>query len=206
VTADGSAYVLSRAAGSVTTRRIDPAGVVGEPAAIGAGIPGEIRAAGDAASVHLLPLDAWMPVPVPGAPADPGLSMGRPIPGGSQLVSVIHGDAIRVGVASGGQVHHAVELRSSASLGELALADVDGHGGYWIVVRVWRDRPAPADRYQVVHVTADGRVATFTTSCAAFADGATLSRFRMGGDRGLYRITSSPEGVRIARYGTGGNR
>ncbi len=207
VTADGSAYVLSRTAdGRATARRIGPEGDVGEPTVIGAGIPAEIRASGDAAYAHLLPLDAWLPVRAPDGTGQGAPTVGRPVPGGSQLLSVVHEDAVRLGLVDGGVVRDAVELRSSAHLGELALADPDGRGGYWVVVRVWREAPSPADQYEVAHVTGDGRVSAFAAPSAAFADTATLSRFRLGGDGELYRITSSPEGVRIVRYQTGGDR
>jgi hypothetical protein len=207
VTADGSAYVMSRTTdGAATARRIGPEGDVGEPTVIGAGIPAEIRASGDAAYAHLLPVDAWLPVRPPGGTSRDAPTVGRPVPGGSQLLSVVHGDAVRLGLVRGGVVRDAVELRSSAPLGELALADRDGHGGYWVVVRVWRDGPSPADQYQVAHVAGDGQVSAFGAPSAAFADTATLSRFRLGGDGDLYQITSSPEGMRIVRYQTGGDR
>jgi hypothetical protein len=207
VTADGSAYVLARTTdGVVTSQRVDPGGDVGEPTVVGTGIPAEIRASGGAPYAHLVPLDAWLPVPVPGDPSQDTLTVGRPVPGGSQLLSVVHGNTVRLGVVHGGAVRDAVELRSAAPLGELALADRDGHGGYWVVVRVWRDGAAPADQYEVAHVTDGGRVSAFAVPSAAFADAATLSRFRLGGDGNLYQITSSPEGMRIVRYRTGGDR
>jgi hypothetical protein len=107
---------------------------------------------------------------------------------------------VRLGIVQHGRVHRPVELRSLYRFGEVALAEVDGAGGYVVVIRVWRWRPEPADQFQVVHIS-KGRVAeTFAVSSRSFADTPPLSHFRLGPDGRLYEAVTSPAGIRIVRF------
>lgn len=203
---DGTAYVLASTGGldgTATIQRIGPDGRrLGEGFPAGQGMAAEVRMAGDRPFVHQLPADAWTS---PGGGAAPALSVGRPLAGGGQLLTVVRGNAVRLGlVDAAGRVGGAVELTSSAALGELALGEPDGRGGYVVVVHVWRDGPAAADRYQVIHVSADRSISTFTVPNEEFAETAPLSKFRLGPDGALYQLTSSPDGMRIVRYQIGG--
>jgi hypothetical protein len=126
------------------------------------------------------------------------------LPDGGELLKVIDARSLRLATVRGGVATGAVQLDSSVDLGEVALAEPDGRGGYVAVVRVWRDRPMPADQYQVMHVTAEGRVTAFCVRSHAYAQTAALSVFRLGRDGRLYQLTSGPAGMRVLRYRIGG--
>ena len=91
-------------------------------------------------------------------------------------------------------------------LGEVGLADSDGHGGYWLVVRVARTAPTPADQYEVLHIRGTRVLTVFATASHSFAEARPLSRFVLGKDGALYQMTSSPEGMSIVRYDLKGER
>ena len=101
-----------------------------------------------------------------------------------------------------------VELTPPAgvSLGEVALTEDDGRGGYWVVVRVSADPPAAADQYEVLHVRAGRRIKAFAVSSRSFADVPPMARFVLGRDGALYQMTSSPEFLRVLRYDLGEER
>ena len=201
---DGSAFVLSRSEGSLQVRRVSGSGSVSAPALLGEGVPGELRVAGGRAYANLLPTDAWTEVPAPGEELgiSPGVDPGLPLPGGRELLRVARSDSVRLGTVLGGQVTDAVELRSTANIGDVALAEPDGSGGYWVVVHVWQQEPT-ADQYQVVDVRGGRVFTTFAVSAQQFATAPPLNRFRLVGGS-LYQMTSSPEGLQIVRYGLGG--
>ena len=210
VAANGSAYVLTRDprdGSRLQVRTVSPVGRVTAVVPVGTGIPAEIRTAGAGAYVHLLPLDAWVPVPGTGAAtsvAEP--SVGRPLPSGDSLLRSVAGNALRLGTVSGDEVRRAVELRSTRRLGEAPLAEPDGRGGYWAVVHVWRAAPHAADQYEAVHVL-DGRVVrAFAAPRREYAQAAPLSTFRIGADGALYQLQTQAAGLRIVRYRIGGNR
>ena len=145
-------------------------------------MPSELRTAGDAAYLHVLPEDDWLPAPGTG-PATTGRPLGR----GDQLLKVVDGNAVRLATVSAGTVQHAVELDFSQNVGEIALAEPDGAGGYLAVVHVWQASPA-ADQYDVVHVTSDDAVKTLSIPNEDYADAMPLSRIRLGGDGALYAL------------------
>ena len=161
----------------------------------------ELRAADDDPYVHLLPEDAW----IPGTSSGPATT-GRPVAGGEELLKVVDGHSVRLGTVVAGEVTNPVELTFRPNVGELALAEPDGADGYWAVVHLWTDSPAPADQYQVVHVGADLAVTTFAVSNESYAGSMPLSKFRLGQDGALYALQSSADGVRIVRYDIGGAR
>ncbi len=156
--------------------------------------------AGSQAFVHVLPLDAWV-----SGTGDDGswLVSGRPLGDGNQLLRVVTGDGVRLGTVAGQAVSHAVELRFSQHVGEIALAEPDGAGGYLAVVRTWRAGTNPADQFQVVRLGPGGSVRTFALPRAEYAAVPPASRFRLGRDGALYQMTSSPAGMRIVRYDLG---
>jgi hypothetical protein len=209
VAANGAAYVLARDprdGSRLQVRTVSPAGRATAVVPVGTGIPAEIRTAGTDAYVHLLPLDAWIPVPGTGgaSPADP--SVGRPLASGDALLRSVAGNDLRLGTVSGGELRRAVELRSTRRLGEAPLAEPDGRGGYWAVVHVWRGPPHAADRYEVVHVLEGRVVRAFIAFRREYVQSAPLSAFRIGGDGALYQLQTNGAGVRIVRYGIGGDR
>jgi hypothetical protein len=163
------------------------------------GLPVKLAVADARPFIHLLPTDEWSRVGRPNEELTPG----RPLGAGEQLLSVVRHGAVRLGTSQGGQVREAVELAFPANVGDLQLAAPDGAGGYVVVVHLWRDAPA-ADQYQVVHVAHSRVVQTFAVARRDFARTAALSSFRLGPDRLLFQLTSSPDGVRVLRYRIGG--
>lgn len=85
-------------------------------------------------------------------------------------------------------------------MGALLLAEPDGDDGYWLVVHIWRERPTPADQYQVLHVSGGRIASTFAVGDDRFAETPPRSRFRMGPDGHLYQLRTSPDGMRIVRF------
>jgi len=73
-----------------------------------------------------------------------------------------------------------------------------------VVVNVARGGPSPADQYQVVRVRGDRVVSTFAVARHDFAHCDPLSRFRLGPDGDLYELASSSDGIRVVRFGIGG--
>ena len=204
---DGSAYVLNRLDGSVAIRLLTPAAGLGPRIPVGEALAAHLHAAGDAAYVNLLPLDGWVKVPatapeirsdVLGAP-----SVGRPLGPDTELLRVGNGSDVRLATVDAGVVSNGVRVHSDRPLGDVALAEPDGRGGYWCVVRVWRDGPVPADQYEVAHVRGTEVLEAFAVANRAFAETPPLSRFRLGPDGVLYQLATSPRGMRILRYELG---
>jgi hypothetical protein len=204
VAEDGSALVLSRAEGSLVVRRVDPSGGVGAPAALGQGIPGQVRVSGGQDLASVFPLDGWVDVPAPGAALGdhPAVHAGRPVGAGAELLRVVRPQSVRLGMVVGGRVVDAAELVSPYQVGECALAESDGHGGYWVVLHVWRETPVAMDQYQAAHVRDDILLDSFAVPNQRFASMPIFNRFRMA-DGSLYQMTSSPEGMQIVRYRLG---
>jgi hypothetical protein len=186
-------------------RTIDPDGLTRIVSSSVPGKPSEIRRSGDHLFVRLLPEDGW----VPAATVDDGrlaLRTGRPLGNGRELVVAGTADRVRVGFVSGGRVHRAIELTSATRLGSVQLAEPDGSGGIWIVVHAARDGANPADRYQVIHVTRDRSLTSFTTPSGGYAESMALSRFRLGPDGAIYQMRTAADGVGIYRYEPRGSR
>jgi hypothetical protein len=196
VTDRGVSYVTDREGGEAVVRRIDPAGRPGPPVPLGEGIPSQVRTMGERAFVHLLPLDAWVPVSAEDS-ARP--RVGMPVDPDAELLRVGREEFVRLGFASNDRVSDAIELRFDGKVGDVPLAERDDEGGFVAVVHVWRDDP-PADQFQVVRATGGGVLSTFAVSDSRFADTPPLSRFRVGRDGHLYQLTTSPRGIRILRF------
>jgi hypothetical protein len=204
VSEGGEAYVSSSAgagvARAVDLRRIEPGmRVSAAPVVAGHGIPERLTLVGGRPYLRMLPEDEWGAA----SGSDGRLAVGRPLPDGAQLLSVVRGRTVRLGVVRGGAVTGAVELSFGCDVGELALAEPDGHGGYVVVVHVARQRPA-ADQYQVVHESGGRVLTTFALARHDFAHAAALSRFRLAPDGSLYQLASFPDGVRVVRFAMGG--
>jgi hypothetical protein len=190
--------VLDQADGSIRWRMVEPSGRVTAAVELGRGIPSDIRPLGDDVFAHVLPLDAWVRVTRSGLS---GISTGRPLHSGGQLLRIASERSLRLGTLSGGRVQGAVEIRSKERFGEVALAEPYGRDGYVVVVRVWRQQPSPADQFQVIHLGASGRVLeTFAVSSAAVADASPTGRFRLGPDGDLYELVTGRDGARIVRF------
>ena len=209
VAADGTAYVLEVRDDVAEVRTVRPSGRLQLARALGEALSALVRTIGSRAYANLLPPDVWVPVPDPdetlGESLAPQAFAGAPIPGDAELVRIGTTESVRLATVSGDEASNAVEVHSDTSLGEVALAEPDGTGGYWCVVRVWREDPTPADQYQVFHISGGAIVESFGVSAEQFADTPPLSKFRLGSDGDLYQLTTSPGGVRIVRFDLGGN-
>jgi hypothetical protein len=209
ITPRGAAYVLDQPGSSLRVQWIDPAGRPASSASAGAGILSQIRAVGEQAFVNVLPMDAWVRIDAGGLKNALRIdrdhpTVARPLSGGSGLLRVGSENGVRLGRVLGPAVHDAVELRSTQSLGEVALAEPNGPHGYIMVVHVWRTAPTPADQYQVLRIAYGRVVESFAVGDQRFAETAALSKFRLGRDGHLYQMTEGPDGMRIVRYDLGG--
>ena len=207
VTADGTAHVLDVRNGVAHVQAIPASGVAPPAVPVGKALSSHIRAAGGSAFVNLLPTDAWVRVPTGRDPLPSPfagqLAVGHPIGGDAQLLRVGSSTAVRLAGVSGERLSNAVEIRSEVPLGDVALAEPDGSGGYLCVVRVWRGGPSPADQYQVLHIKRGKVVKTFAVSSEQYADTPPLSTFRLGRDGDLYQLATGPSGFRIFRFDLG---
>jgi len=208
---DGHAFVGGRMGSSIGVR--GPVGAASAQAfPLGLGILSQIKVVEGTAYARVLPLDAWIklmrPAPSEGLGGSQAISVGAPIPGGDELVRVGTEERLRIGTVVGGEVRSGVELTPPAGLafGEMALAESDGRGGYWLVVRVARLGVSSNDQFQVIHLREGRVVDTFAAPSRSFAQAPPLSRFVLGKDGGLYQMTSASDGMRIVRYDTRGER
>jgi hypothetical protein len=201
VTDQGVSYVADRDGRQAVVRRIGREGRLGPALRLGEGIPAQVRTLGERAFVHLLPLDAWLPVPADDSSESVGgpPTVGTPVAADTELLRVATERFVRLGFASMERVSDAVELRFGQKVGDVPLAEPDGEGGYVAVVHMWRDHP-PADQYQVVRVAGTRILSTFAVSDSRFADSPPLAKFRLGRDGHLYQLTTSPRGIRILRF------
>ena len=208
VASDGTAYVLAVKDDVAEVRAVSPSGGVQPAHPLGEALSAHVRSVGRQAFANLLPSDVWVGVPAgdesPTAALRPKTFTGAPIRGDAELVRIGTTGSIRLATVSRDEVLDEVEVRSDSPLGEVALAEPDGDGGYWCVVRVWREAPTPADQYQVLHISGGEIVESFAVSAEQFADTPPLSRFRLGSDGDLYQLTTSSSGVRILRFDLGG--
>jgi hypothetical protein len=205
---DGTVSVLDQRGRSLVVRQIGPGGGPIHTTSLGDGILSQIRAGGSGAFVHVVPLNEWVRADAArtGETDHAIPSVAQPLDSTRGLLKVINGTYLRLGTVRQGHVVNAVELRATNHLGEIALAEPDEGGGYWAVVRIWREEPVPADQYQVVHVVGARVVDTFAVADRQFAETAPLSVFRMGSDGTLYQLASFPSGIRVLAYTLEGAR
>ncbi|HEX2266670.1 MAG TPA: hypothetical protein VHI97_00530, partial [Actinomycetota bacterium] len=208
VASDGTAYVLAVKDDVAEVRAVSPSGSVQPARPLGEALSAHVRSVGRHAFANLLPSDVWVGVPARDESLTAALPRqtfaGAPVHGDAELMRIGTTGGVRLATVSGDGVSDAVEVRSDTPLGEVALAEPDGNGGYWCVVRVWREDPSPADQYQVLHISGGEIVESFAVSAEQFADTPPLSRFRLGSDGDLYQLMTSSSGVRILRFDLGG--
>ena len=108
---------------------------------------------------------------------------------------------VRLALVRGGRVVHAWLLRSPTSFGEVQLAEPYGDG-LLVVVRLWDEKHAV---FRVLRLEPDKLTSSFTVDPAEWAETASLSRFRLHGNR-LYQLRSDPSGIEIATFEIGGTR
>ncbi|HEX2069571.1 MAG TPA: hypothetical protein VHH54_05140, partial [Actinomycetota bacterium] len=174
VAADGTTYVLEVRDNVAEVRAVSPSGRVQPARPLAEALSGHVRTVGQEAYVNLLPADVWVPVPSGDetltSALPPRTLTGVPVPADSELVRIATTERVRLATVYKDQVWDAVEVHSETPLGEVALAEPDGYGGYWCVVRVWRETPTPADQYQVLHINGGKIVQSFGVSAEQFAD------------------------------------
>jgi hypothetical protein len=198
VARDGMIYVSRHVGGDLAVVRRTRSGRDPGTVSIGAAVLSQLRAGTSSAFAELLPMDAWVRVPAKGRHATTAIA-GRPVGRGERLVRVGTERFVRLGLVRNERVDAGVELRSAHRLGDVALAEPDGSGGYVVVVRVWRPRPA-ADQFQVIHVSKGRLIESFAVSSQAFTALPPLARFRMGPDGRLYELVTKSSGIRLVRF------
>jgi hypothetical protein len=198
VARDGMVYVSRQVGGELTVVRRTRSGRDPGTVSFGPTVLSQLRAGASSAFAELLPIDAWARVSAKGRRSNPDIA-GRPLSTGERLLRVGTERFVRLGLVRNERVKAAVELRSSHRFGDVALAEPDGSGGYVVVVRVWRPRPA-ADQFQVVHVSKGRLIESFAVSSQAFTALPPLARFRMGPDGRLYELVTKSSGIRLVRF------
>jgi len=191
----GAARVIDRSTGALVARRVDASGAASDPDPLTGAMVDAVRTVGGQWFGLVLPLDAWVALDGTSEP-----SAGLPLPGGGAILTVARPSGLRLATSTrDGRIEDAVELRATARIGEVALAESDGRAGVWIVVHLWGESPA-ADQYQVMHLLGTRVLGSFAVADLAFADTPPLSRFRMGADGALYQLTSTAAGIQIIRF------
>lgn len=206
---DGTAWVLddggSRAPAPVV-RAYDGNGRGVAQAVLQAQIGDMLRAGPGGPVVHSYPSEMWLPVGSGQNAHSPdqqlrGARSGRPVAGGRELVVSASSDAARFALVAGNRVLSAWRVASATNLGEVQLAEPSA-GGLTAIVRVWTDGNA---EFRVLQLAQNGLTGSFAVAPGEWAESAPLSRFRLRGGT-LYHLRSSPAGVEVVTYRTGGAR
>jgi hypothetical protein len=144
-----------------------------------------------------------MPVATGGRPLAEGGqrlagTVGRPFPGGSEVVVLRTGDEIRAQLTAANGARRSWRVTSSTPLAEIQLAEPLG-AGLLLVARVYtKDR----DEFVALVLGAEGLERTLSLESADWAETAPLSRFRLAGSS-LFQLGSTPAHVFVDRYDLG---
>lgn len=121
--------------------------------------------------------------------------VGRPLPGGGEVVLLRTAGEIRVAVTGPGGARHAWRVTSDTPLAEVQLAEPLG-SRLVLVARVYTDA---RDEFLVLVLGARGVEAKFSVPSSDWAETAPLSRFRLAGSS-LYQLGSTSAGPFVDRY------
>jgi hypothetical protein len=200
---DDSIYVLETVgspARAPQVRKFGPAGRALGVVDAAEASPSQIRMSSDGPVVLQHPSHLWMPVESGDMLLDPKdqrrrARVGRPLRGGSEVVSFRAGDDLRVALLVRGRVQRAWRLTCPDRLAEVQLAEPSADG-LVVVVRVYDD---DSDQFRVLTLDRSGIVDQFSVNSADWAETAPLSRFRLRG-RTLYQLGSNPAGAFVDAY------
>jgi hypothetical protein len=203
---DGTIYVLDAGRSHPVVRSFGPAGdlIAGTPLA--EAIADMVRVGSSGPLVHAYPSEMWLPTGQGRPPLSPeqqlsGAQVARSVDGGPAVVVRASPSEARFALVQGQHVVDSWLVRSSASLGEVQLAEPYGDG-LLVVVRLWNEKQA---EFRVLRLTRAGLAGSFAVERAEWAETASLSRFRLHSST-LYQLRSSPSGVEIAAFEIGGTK
>jgi hypothetical protein len=200
---DGTVYVLD----SSTTPVVRAFTAAGAPIAAGRlaePIADMIRVGPGGPLVHSYPSELWLPTGPDRPPFTPGRQLAsaraaRSVRGGRGVVVHASPSELKVALVRGDRVEHAWLLRGESTFGEVQLAEPYGDGMV-VVVRLWDEKHA---EFRVLRLAPEGIAQSFAVAPAEWAESASLSRFRLGGNT-LYQLRSDPSGIEIAKFQIGG--
>lgn len=120
---------------------------------------------------------------------------GRPLPDGSEVVTLRRDNEIRAALVGPGGVRRSWRVTSETPLAEVQLAETVG-SGLLIVARVYTDARA---EFLALVLDENGLAQRFSLETADWAETAPLSRFRVVGSS-LYQLGSTPQGLFVDRF------
>ena len=202
---DGTIYVLDSSA-RPTVRAFTAAGDPVAATRLAEPVADMVRAGPSGPLVHAYPSEMWLPTGAGLPPFGPehqlaAAKSARAVEDGLGVVVRASPAEVRLALVRGGRVVHAWLLRSPTSFGEVQLAEPYGDG-LLVVVRLWDEKHAV---FRVLRLEPDELTSSFTVDPAEWAETASLSRFRLHGNR-LYQLRSDPSGIEIATFEIGGTR
>ena len=149
------------------------------------------------------PATQWMPVVLGGTALDrqgqlQRASAGRPLPGGGDMVVLLHGNEVRVAEVGRSGVQRSWRISSQTPVAEVQLAQPIGNL-LALVLRVYTDT---RDEFVVLLLDGHGIARQFSIDSADWAETAPLSRFRLV-ETSLYQLGSTPAGMFVDRFDLG---
>jgi hypothetical protein len=204
VGADGTTFVLDQGAEPVV-RSYGPSGALAATTAVHGTGADMLRSGPAGAFLHGYPGDMWKPIGGGvGALLKPdqqavGSRPGRLAEGGVEVV--VRGDQNEAffALVRGDRVLRAWRVSSSATLGEIQLAEPFG-AGMLVVLRVWTETNA---EFVALVLSANGLAGSFAIDASEWAESAALGRFRLEG-KTLYQLRSTAAGAEIVTFDLGG--
>lgn len=209
---DGTIFILDRVPGAPGTHPVVHKVTPGVPFGVPAGVesrptlewePDLLDVVDDVPWVYGTPGDAWAPLFTEETNLSSGsLEVARPTVAGPVITMVSNLKRVDVApLAPEGPRRFTLRAASDRNIGEIALFEPDGNGGYWLVLRTWQEFPEMWDQHEVVHLGADGTVTDhFAVDNGEYAETAALSQFRIGRDGRLYQIFSDETGLEIRSF------
>lgn len=213
VESDGTMYVLDSGGSAATpiVRSLDPSGRAVTATSLAEPSADMIRVGPRGALVHSYPSEQWLAAGTSTAPLARfgqvrNARPARAVLGSLEMVIRAFPNEARLAVVQGERVVNAWRIRSSTSLGEIQIAELDAgvspqlwmSGGRPVVavLRIWTEEQS---EFQVLQLTPKGLVGEFAVTPYEWADSASLSvfRFRQGV---LYQMRSDPSGFKVVAF------
>jgi hypothetical protein len=202
VAGDGAVYVLegSRAGRPPVLRSFDRSGGHPRTVELAERTATQVRLGDEGPLVLQQPSGQWRPAVVGDAVVEPAEqtragSVGRPVPGGREVVVLRRGNEIRSALVQNGAVTRSWLVSSTTPLAEVQLAEPLG-AGVLLVVRVYTDSQ---DEFTMLQLGPRGVVARASLDSVDWAETAPLSRFRLRGSS-LYQLGSTSAGLFVDRF------
>ena len=200
---DGSTYVLESTAAPgrpPLVREISRDGKTTRVASIAERSASRIRIGPSGPVAYQEPSSEWRPVIDGAGTVDPDSQlrrgrMGRPLPGGGEILVLRDGNEIRAAIVGPDGSRRRWRVTSDTPIAEVQLAEPIG-SRLVLVFRVYTD---DRDEFVVLLLGKRGAPEKFSLDSADWAEAAPLSRFRLAGGS-LYRLGSTSGGIFVDRY------